>query len=109
MAGEEEEILVCPHCGSNLSNPACVHPFNHSAVISWTGKEMCPNCHYYGFFLSVPRSEYEKMQFPHHPAAKRSRREALKQAAHENSWILFAIAIAVLAALACMMLAPMGA
>jgi len=104
--GDKEEITICPRCGSNLSDPADIKPFNHRAIISWTGKEMCPNCHYYGFFLSVPKSEYEKLEFPPHKVAKRSYREAAKQAAHENSWIALAVAVALMVALAYMIMVP---
>jgi len=92
MPNEDDEIMVCPHCGADLSDPAALKPFNHRAIISWTGKEMCPVCHYYGFFLLIPRSEYEKIDFPHHKVTKRSYKDAAKQAAHENSWILLAVA-----------------
>ncbi|MBD3398354.1 hypothetical protein GF412_04015 [Candidatus Micrarchaeota archaeon] len=97
---EEGEITICPHCGSNLSDPDNVRPMNRAAILSWTGKQMCPNCHYYGFFISVPRSQHEKMQFPN-KEVKLSRKAAEKQMFREgNSWLVAVIFITVLAALA---------
>lgn len=97
---KDEEITVCPHCGSNLSDPSNVRPMNRSAIISWTGKQMCPNCHYYGFFLSVPRSKYDEMEFPNKDK-KLSRKAAEKQMFREsNSWLVAVIFITLLAALA---------
>lgn len=96
---EEDEILVCPHCGSNLSDPSNVHPMNRAAILSWTGKQMCPNCHYYGFFISVPVPEYKKMQFPNKDV-KLSRKAAETRMAREsNSWLVAVIFITVLATL----------
>lgn len=99
MDNGKEEITVCPHCGSNLSDPSNVHPMNRAAILSWTGKQMCPNCHYYGFFLSVPRSQYGKMQFPNKDV-KLDRKAAEKQMVREgNSWLVAVIFITVVAAL----------
>jgi len=104
---EDTEVIVCPHCGSNLSDPNDVRPFNHQAIISWTGKQMCPNCHYYGFFLTVPKKEFDKIDFPHNKEIKqKSYLHAAKAAAHENSWILLAVACALMVALAYMILVP---
>ena len=95
----EDDITICPHCGSDLSNPENVQPMNRAAILSWTGKQMCPNCHYYGFFLSVPRSQLSKMEFPNKDVKLNKKLAERQQNRDNNSWLVAVIFITVLAAL----------
>jgi len=95
----EDDVTICPHCGSDLSDPASVQPMNRAAILSWTGKQMCPNCHYYGFFLSVPRSQLSKMEFPNKDVKLNQKLAERQQNRDNNSWLVAVIFITVLAAL----------
>ena len=100
----EDDITICPHCGSDLSNPASVQPMNRAAILSWTGKQMCPNCHYYGFFLSVPRSQLSKMEFPNKDVKLNSKAAERLMVHESNSWLVAVIFITVVATLAYLLL-----
>ena len=100
----EDDITICPHCGSDLSDPKNVQPMNRAAILSWTGKQMCPNCHYYGFFISVPRSQLSNMEFPNKDV-KLSRKIAERHMVHDsNSWLVSVIFITVLATITYLLL-----
>ena len=98
---ENDEITICPHCGSNLSDPEYVKKFNRSAIISWTGKQMCPNCHYYGFFLSVPRSQFEKMTVSKEPYVDKEHLEMHEERVRfeQSGWLTIVVAICILSLL----------
>lgn len=95
----EEEITICPHCGSDVSSVDSHSKPGPFMVLGWTGKQLCPHCNYYGFFVSVPRSRLKELEFPNKDA-KLNRKDAEKQISRENnSWLVAVIFITVCATL----------
>jgi hypothetical protein len=58
-----DEITYCPNCGGNAADPKYAKKFTQASSLDWTGKILCPNCNYFGFFLKISKKEYSKILF----------------------------------------------
>lgn len=95
-----EEVTFCPNCGKVLSDFSVGQ--RRESAIDWTGKIRCPQCNFFGFFLKIGKSEYEKLEFSGkkiNPEVDYSNPDVIMEQEHTN-WLAFIIAITVIAALA---------
>ena len=93
-----EDVLVCPHCGSDGSaRDVPAKSGSPIVALGWSGKLLCSNCNYYGFFVSVPRSQLDGAEFPNKDV-KLDRKESEKQIYRENnSWLVAVVFITICA------------
>jgi hypothetical protein len=98
-AEEMEETTFCPNCGKTFSDHGVGQ--RRESAIDWSGKMLCPQCNFFGFFLKISKKDYSKINFPNkklEAPRQPSPDEALER--DRTGFLAFIIAISVIAALA---------